>query len=109
MKLLFEHKSILALKTWVIITWLLAWNLILGIAIFINGGLGPINNPTSAYTVALVLIFTSIFCFYLVYSCDFQKMMLHPTRKANYDSWPFILIGSITLILGAVFFINLFF
>src|SRR5690606_19298239 len=100
MKYSFEWKSFLVLKTWVIITWIFVWNIIFGIAIYFNGGLGPVKNPSAAYISAIALFGTTIFCFLVIYNKSFRSSILHNERGKFYESFPFAFVGVLTLFLG---------
>ena len=100
MKYKLEWRSFLVLKATVLVAWFLIWNILLGIAIYINDGFGPVTNPVSAYLAAIALIGTSVFCCLLINNEHFRKSMLHPERGISFERWPFGFVGVLTFVLG---------
>lgn len=95
-----KWKGLLSLKTSVIFIWILCWNLLLGVAVYYNEGLGPIRNSTSGLIASFTLTLTSFFCLFLIIHKDFRDKVLDNHRGNLFDNSPFLAIGTITLLLG---------
>ncbi len=97
-----KFKGLLALKSWVIISFIIIWNIIFGIAVTLNGGFGEITNPAARYVASIALFGTVILSLFIIYHIPFRERLLCEDRKNLYDSSVYIFLCVLCGFLGVM-------
>jgi hypothetical protein len=74
------HKHV---RVSVLIGWVIAWNVLLGTSVWLNGGLGRAKVPSAAWPTALALVGSCGFCILLLLSRATQSWALRPTGQLS--------------------------
>ena len=94
-----KFKGLLALNVWFAISYIVIWNIIMGLAMYLNGGTGPIVNSASGYIASFVLLCTGVLALAIVVNENFRVILINPKRKHLYSKSPYIFIAMLTLFL----------
>lgn len=70
------HKHI---RASVLLSWVVAWNVLLGLSIWLNGGLGPEHVSIAAWPTAIALLASCGFCLLVLFSSTARSWALKPT------------------------------
>ena len=62
----------------VMVLWVIAWNILLGIGVWMNGGLGRIRVSSAAWPMFLALAGSCAFCLALLFSRRTREWALRP-------------------------------
>ena len=101
-----KWKSLLSLKISVIIIWIVLWNILLGVAVYFNDGLGPIRNTSAGLIASFAFLVTAFFCFVLITHEHFRNSLLDAKRGIPYHQSPFLALGIIMMLIGIAVLFN---
>ena len=73
----------------------LVWNALNLLAVYLNGGWGRYENPRSFVVLALTCAATSALSFAIVLSPTVRNMVTAPTRRDRYEPSAFVLLGCV--------------
>lgn len=96
----FSFRSFLVLKYSVIAVWLVVWNALIGMGVYLNGGGGRIKTLSAMLLLLIATIGTATFCFCIVFSEKARKILLHKERGQSYEAAPFVFLGVLATFLA---------
>lgn len=105
LKIFDQWRSLLSLKTSVLILFLLIWNLGFVVAMygFGNGFSQPIT-PETGVVISIICICTCVFSLAVSFSSRIRAKLLATTRKQDYRAKDFYLLSFVTFMLSIVMF-----
>ena len=106
-KIFDQWRSYLSLKTSVLFTFFIIWNLGFVIAMYVFGnGFGAPITPQAGVVISIICMCAGIFSLVVVTSSSVRQQLIEPKRAHDYREKDFYLLGFITIILSlAMFFI----
>jgi hypothetical protein len=94
-------KLIKTLRLEVIIAFVIIWNVLMGVGIAMNGGVGKIRTTPGAIAMALTCGALAVFCFGTVLIAAWQRIMLRPTADPAQAKPGLLFIGLVSSFLSA--------
>lgn len=89
-----------ALRWAVIAAFVLAWNALNALAIYLNGGWGRYTDSRSFVVLALTCGATSALSFAIALSPRIRNMVTAPSRREKYEPSAFVLLGCVAALLA---------
>ena len=71
------------LRIGVMVTWVILWNALFGVSIWLNGGLGHVRVPVANWPTAVALLGSSAFALLVAHSGRVQAWALRPGASAR--------------------------
>lgn len=102
----FSLGGFLSLRPFILVGLIVLWNLLMALAIYLNGGAGKLKSSETAYVLGIACFITSLFCFSVLFRGTVRKIVIRPGHLESFDRTPFFFTGAISLLLGAVVFLQ---
>lgn len=99
-------KGLFSLKLWVIVGFVIYWNLGMGIVMYFNQDMGTISSTLACFSGGIFLLITSIAIVFFTLNENVKNILVSPEREHLYDATPFGLIGVICFVLSSFLLIN---
>lgn len=93
------HRGLLALKVWVLVTWLLAWNAALLLTHHFNGHEPLFQSDVAVLVVIIALGGTSLLAAAIIMSESVRTVLVAPSRRHFYEPGSF---WTITVVCGGL-------
>jgi hypothetical protein len=91
----FSLRAFLALRWWVGLALIVAWNALMLLAIRLNGGWGAVETPGAMLVLALATLGLGTFCFAVAWSERVRDAVLAQRRRHYYRPEGFFTVGVI--------------
>ena len=98
----FSLGGFLCLKPIVLVGLIVLWNLLMGLGIYLNGGMGQIKSLPAACVVIVASFATTLFCFCVLFVHAVRNRVMQPDHIDSFDKTSFVFVGGIALCLGLV-------
>jgi hypothetical protein len=98
-----KAKPLLALRTWVILTFILVWNGVCLLALGLNGWHGQLREGPGLWVAVTQLACTSTLALVIVLIPRVREALTDPQRRELYEPTPFVFIALITAVMAVVF------
>lgn len=72
------HKHI---RASILVSWVVAWNVLLGLSIWLNGGLGQEQVSIAAWPTVIAFLGSCAFCLLVLFSSATRSWTLKPTSQ----------------------------
>jgi hypothetical protein len=93
-------RGLLSLKWSVIGAVVVLWNVLMLIAIKLNGGWGEYEDPRAKVVLGLATSALCLFSLLTVGSPRFRELVISPARSETYDPAPFVLVAVVSGVLA---------
>lgn len=90
----------LALRWSVAVAFVLCWNALNLLAIYLNGGMGQYEDPRSFAVLAVTCGATSLLSFAIAGDPRFRNLVTAPKRRERYDPSAFVILGCVAGVLA---------
>jgi hypothetical protein len=84
-----------------VIAFVIAWNLLILLAIILNGGFGPIQEPGALAVIGITCGLVCILGLGIVLSPGFRRFVTVESRAHFYEPAPFLFIAAIAGVMAA--------
>jgi len=99
---LFPYEGLLALRGSVIAAVVVGWNTLLGIALWLNGGMGPLRDRRALLLVGVACLALAALSASVLASGRLRNGLTAPSRRQRYTPAPYLLIAAVAALLGVV-------
>ena len=93
---------LLVLRPFVILTWLVTWNVVGGLGIYFNGGMGQVTHPVSRALWLANLLFLAACCALVLASDRVRERWCRPGANYTTARYGFFVLAAIACLLGAM-------
>jgi hypothetical protein len=87
----------------VLVGYVVAWNAVMLVAIWLNGGMGRFRSSEAMLVAAFACLVTTVLASTVMLSGRVREFVLAPTRRDQYEPGPYFTIAVVAAALGIGF------